>query len=733
MEQQEVFGNAVWVGKEEKNFYVLRGRFKVNGVKRAILRVLGLGFFHCYINGKRVGDDLFLPLNSEYEPRIGSPKKEEFSGFHTYVPEYDITELLQDGENVIAIHFGGGWYAVGGWYSNGYGFNFVKAIWRIFGEDNGGNFDFVSSVKDKIGESFITEYKFDYKPKETHNYTLYSPLSIEENFDDGEWDNARAVEPLESDFLFTDCPADKVAEVISPKLISQTENFCVYDCGKNTTGYPVLKLKANVGEKVVVCFSEEIKENGILNEKFAHNQKFTIISDGEERIVRPLFLWYGFRYFSVQGKAETLNVEVVYSDLEQVSDFNSDNELLNWLYRAYVNSQITNMHGGVPSDCPHLEKRGYTGDGQVTCRAAMRTFNCQSFYKKWIRDIADGQDKLTGKIQNAAPFVHSSAGGPGGWGSAIIEVPYQYYCEYGDENILKEYYPYMKKYLDYMASRSVSGLVEGIENGDEYEFLGEWATPEENILSKSFVNTYFYIKSLEKAIEISKIIGKGEEAAIFKTRISIKRSAVKSAYEDFLTGSYFNDKQAADAFALDMGIGDERTYNRLVKYYEEKQELDTGIFGLDVLTRVLFERGNASLAIKLLCAKGEHSFDEMKKIGATTLWEYMPNSVSERSLNHPMFGSVVAYFYEYLLGIRGDAGYKAITISPVFVKEITKLSGKRVFGSDVVSVSYTRQDDNAELIINVPDNRLVRFAYGGKIMTLKSGINELTIHDLKIQ
>ena len=80
------------------------------------------------------------------------------------------------------------------------------------------------------------------------------------------------------------------------------------------------------------------------------------------------------------------------------------------------------MHIGHPSDCPHIERRGYTGDGQLTCHAVLSIFDAEAFYKKWLQDIADGQDTLSGHIQYTAPYIRSG-GGPGGWGSAIVEVP----------------------------------------------------------------------------------------------------------------------------------------------------------------------------------------------------------------------------------------------------------------------------------------------------------------------
>ena len=110
MKQNEIFSSAIWLcppNYANDNFFIIRSKFTVNKPEKAVLRVLGLGFFHCYINGVRVSDDWYLPLSSDYEARKDYPIDEIISGHRIYVPEYDVTDMLKDGENVIAIHFGG--------------------------------------------------------------------------------------------------------------------------------------------------------------------------------------------------------------------------------------------------------------------------------------------------------------------------------------------------------------------------------------------------------------------------------------------------------------------------------------------------------------------------------------------------------------------------------------------------------------------------------------------------
>ena len=712
MDQNQMFGDALWVTKEKakEDCFFLRSKFFVTGAKKATLRVLGLGFFHCYINGKRVSEDLFLPLNTEFEPR--EIKGQTFSGYRIYVPEYDVTDYLQEGENVIAIHFGGGWYTLEK-------FGETKAIWRIFGEDEKGGFDVYSSTVDKIEKSFVTQYNFAWE--EAHDYRIASCDAEKKDFDDSLWTNAIPAKPLKTEYLYSDCPVDKVIEKITPIKTFQGVGYDVYDCGKNTTGYPIVKLTAKEGEQVRIVFTERLHPDGNLNEKFSHGQTLTFVCDGKQRIVKPQFTWFGFRAFAIYGSAQVQWVEVVHADVKQTSSFVSNNELLNWIHNAYVNTQLTNIHAGIPSDCPHIERRGYTGDGQLTCRAVMHLFDAKSFYKKWMQDIADGQDKNSGHVQYSAPYVRVG-GGPGGWGGAIVEVPYQYYLAYGEVEILKEYYPRILKYFEYLENHSFSNLVVSDEEGAWC--LGDWCSPAEMLLPPPFVNTYFYVKYLYRAIEIAKVIGKEEDIPFLQQRIDAKKQALSKAYEGDKNGNYFANRQGANAFAVDIGIGNEKTYPNLVTYYEKLGQFDTGIFGTEILIRTLFEKGNGQLAVDLLLSQGEYSFSKMKEAGSTTLWENWPGARWMRSLNHPMFGAIVQNFYDYLLGIQGNAGYQEVRICPVLVNEIHKLCGHKTLLSGKIEVAYEKKDNEVYFSIIVPQKQKATFMYNATEYPLKQGKNE---------
>ena len=145
--------------------------------------------------------------------------------------------------------------------------------------------------------------------------------------------------------------------------------------------------------------------------------------------------------------------------------------MLNWLYEAYIRTQLDNYHGCIPSDCPHRERLGYTGDGQLTAETAMLLLDTKELYRKWYQDILDSQGAETGHIPHTAPFL-GGGGGPGGWGCAVYQVPLAWAKIYGDDSLLVQGYDAILRWFDYMDAHSEKGLVVREEEGGWC--LGDW-------------------------------------------------------------------------------------------------------------------------------------------------------------------------------------------------------------------------------------------------------------------
>ena len=421
----------------------------------------------------------------------------------------------------------------------------------------------------------------------------------------------------------------------------------------------------------------------------------------------PWFTWHGFRYFELTNNAEPVRCEVVHSNCAVTSSFESGSEMLNWLYDAYIRTQLSNLHSGVPSDCPHIERLGYTGDGQLCCEAAMMLLDSQKFYKKWLEDISDCQSIGNGHVQHTAPFM-GGGGGPAGWGGAIAVVPYEMYKIYGDKETFRRYLPKILRYFDYLDSRSSGGLVCREEEGGWC--LGDWCPPEPITICEPFVNTALYVKQMMMTKEASEAIGETETAAMLEKRIEEKKQAILNAYYSPQIGSFIGDAQGANSFAIDIGLGGERAFNNTKKKYDDADSFDTGIFGTDILTRVLFERGCADTAFHLLTSTGKGSFYNMKKQGATTIWE---NWDGERSHSHPMFGAVTRYLFSFILGItqeKNSAGYEKIVIAPQIPDGLNRASGHITTVRGEIAVSFVRTEREMDFYVTVPQKAW--FTYG---------------------
>lgn len=710
MTSNEIFKGAKWIECTGNDAPLFRKEFNAVKGEKAEITICGLGFFHLYINGKKVSDDLLTPNATNYSERdlslLNFPLPSEMA-YRIYAVKYDITDYLLDGANTLAVMLGNGYYNQNKRMAEGNVVFGTPKLCYVIEKESG---DVLCDETTLARKGYILEnnlYMGEY-----HDYTQY-PEGFDKNGYSGNGFSESTVIPApESNFQLQFSPSDKVIRSLEPKLIKDEGKTKLYEVSENTVGYAVFKC-GEKGKKIVVSYAEEIyDERPYYGVKFADGyQTDTFITDGSDREYIPEFTWHGFRYFRVEGDVEPVRVDVVHSDCPVISSFESDNENLNWLYEAYIKTQLCNMHSGVPSDCPHRERLGYTGDGQLCCEAGMMLLDSREFYRKWLYDIADCQCKNSGHVPHTAPWM-GGGGGPSGWGGAIIEVPYKFYKIYGDKELLDEFFPKMLRFLDYLESRSENGLVYREE--EPGWCLGDWCPPEKIRIPEVYVNTCLYVRFMQQTVEAAEILGREDEAAHLAERIEKVKRAIKVAYYSFHQNTYCGDIQGASCLALQTGLGDEGVKQEVYNKYKKLGMFDSGIIVTEALPRFLFENGQAQIAFDLLSSDKDVSFAYMKKNGATTLWE---NWSGADSRNHPMFGAVTKYLFTYLLGIRqpeNGAGYKDVIITPCFVDGMNRAKGHLETASGVVSVDYMKNGNKATVKVYADPKINAVFAYGGK-------------------
>ena len=672
---------SVWIGCEASiSSPIVLKEIDVHHFQKATIDICGLGYYELFVNGQRVSETYFKPVVSDYSARDFStflyPLNDETS--HTiYYNTFDITKYLRVGKNTLAVMLGNGFYRQTRRICEG-NTKFGDQLLLRFDlklRDNEDMQHFYTDGSERTIEGFIKENNLFYG--EVHDYANFGDTALL-NPDSGTFMPVQIIPAPKAKIRKQICKNDTVRERMIPRIVNRTENSVIYDVGKNITGFVCLKPNSPI---IRIRHAEELS-NGELDFASAGGAdqiSENVYQNAQGFLVHPWFSWSGFRYFEVFGNAEVTEVLYICSDVKTTAQFRCGNDTINWLFETYLNTQLCNMHSGVPSDCPHRERLGYTGDGQLTAETAMLLLDSKAFYRKWIQDIADCQDIHSGHIQHTAPLF-GGGGGPGGWGAAMVLVPYAYYKMYADTSILEKYYPNMLRYLACMKTFCENGLI--VKERKDGWCLGDWCTPDTVKIPEPFINTFYYIRSMEIVQKIAGIIGKTID---FSTEIAYCKQAMTHAYWDASSGDFCQSIQGANVFGLLLGLGNQKTRNNLLDHYHKTRSFDTGIFGTDCLAEYLTENGDIQLLFDLLSAQKYPSFGYMQAQGATTLWE---NWNGAESHNHPMFGGCVKHMLYGFLGLRGDPGFQRISLQPQYIEGIGFIQVELKFPKGTLKVEY---------------------------------------------
>lgn len=685
---------AKWIACDESlRAPLIYKRINLGSFDRAEMKICGLGYYELFINGARVGDEFFKPAFSDYSERDFSswlyPLHERTS--HTvYYNTWQVGDLLHGGENVIAVMLGNGFYRQMTRIAEGK-VHFGERLLACFeltarcGDDT---VSFYTDGTERATESFIKENNLFFG--ESQDYSSFDFNDLAAGIAQNEGYAVQTVPAPVASIEEQRCPNDRIERTLRPVLLSKRNGEAIYDATENISGFVTLIPRS---ASVTVRHAENLNADGELDFFSAGGDgqiQRTEYLSAQGRRVHPWFSWSAFRYFELTGDADEILVEVVHSDVAIPSSFRCGNVNVQWLYDAFIRTQLNNMHGGVPSDCPHRERLGYTGDGQLCTEAAMLLLDSRAFYEKWIRDIADCQDASTGHVQHTAPFC-GGGGGPGGWGGAMVLVPYYFYKTYGDKSVIEKYFTNIERFLDCMKGFCADGLM--VREREGGWCLGEWCTPEKLVLPEPFINTYYYVICMRMAQYLASEIDREVD---YGAEIDKCLDAIKKNYFDERTGSFLGGAQGADAFALSLGIGDERTEKNFISHYEKTEKFDTGIFGTDIVAQELVKRGRSDILCGILAGEEYPSFGFMRRGGATTLWEEWSGKSSH---DHPMFGACAKQIVFGLLGISGDAGYRNVTVDAPYLPKLGYVDAKLALGGGSLTLKIDYSDGVANVAV----------------------------------
>lgn len=709
---------AAWIGYPAgwpgRALYFRNDMVLKKEVRQARAYIAGLGYYELRVNGARVGDQVLDPGWTDYSKRV-------------LYATYDIGNLLRQGRNAVAVIVGNGWYGMPKLflqmeiqYADGTTETLAtrgghaSPAWRVTSGPILAN-----SIYD--GETYDARL-------EKAGWNLPDSRAVGPSDRTEGWSVVVPVEPPGGRLVSQNVEPIKVVATLPPKTVSEPKpGIAVYDNGQNLAGWVELRASGPRGTRVTMRFAENLAADGTVNQdnlrKAAATDVYILKGEGRE-VWEPRFTYHGFRYVQVEGlpgrpSLDDIAVKVVRSSVDPNGAFETSNDLVNRIQKMVWWTEASNLHS-VPTDCPQRDERqGWMNDLTVRLEEAIYNFRLPRFLSKFLDDVGDTQT-ADGAIADTVPFRWGFQPADPVSASYLLLgwLPYQHY---GDKRAISEHFAGFKAWTDYLRSRSRNGIV-------TYGNYGDWSPPSAFSIAGSHQGTGAVSKDTPTVLMstgylyyCARLVSRMAEALdrpADKQRYGVLANQVAEAfnreYWDEKAGGYGSNNQSANSFALFLGVVPksriQRVVDNLVKDVgEHGGHLTTGNLCTKYLLEALADNGRADMAFDIVTQTTYPSWGFMLENGATTLWERWEHLTGGQmnSHNHPMMGSVSAWFYKYLAGINADPrgpGFKRIILRPYPVKDLGWVRAEYTSMYGVIRSSWRKESGAFIYKITVPAN-----------------------------
>ncbi len=726
----------------------LRGAFPVTGpVKSARAYVTSRGLYALELNGKPASDWLFTPGWTAYHKRL-------------QYQTYDVTDLIQPGENVIGATLAEGWFR--GRLGPAYGkqLALLGQVEIIYAD---GRVQVETTDLDwKAATGLIL--KSDIYDGEDFDARLEQAGWSSAGYDASDWYAVQiSNEPVATLVAQMSPPVRRIDKLPARSIQPGPNGEWIVDLGQNMVGWIRLKARGPAGSTISVRHAEILAPDGGLyldNIRGAlQTNRYTLSGQGEE-IFEPHFTWQGFRFAAISGYPGPLSLEdvtgiVVHSDLEPTGEFECSHPLINQLQHNIIWGQKGNFLD-IPTDCPQRDERlGWAGDAQVFARTGAFNMNVATFMTKWLRDLA--ADQLP---NGSVPYVIPDAGrgeGASAWGDASVICPWVIYQAYGDDRLLAEQYESMKAWVEYERQQAGEDLLWE----ETRPTFGDWLAvelpdPERPypVSDKALLATAFFAYSTGLLAQTAGKLGRAADAEEYT---KLRADIITAFNREFVTpaGRLAPNTQTAYVLALQFDLlpPDKRVEaaRRLAEDVRKHgMHLTTGFLGTSHICHALSENGYLDMAYNLLEQELYPSWLYSVKLGATTCWERWDNirpdgslqTPNANSFNHYSFGAIGDWLYRVVAGINPvpeQPGYKRILFRPRFGGSLSWAGArfKSLYGT--ISSYWVRSTEGLDLQITLPPNTtgvvdlLVRssedITESGLPLKEVEGIQDVTVQD----
>ena len=740
---QDYFGGAQWIGaitrqqahipegrhyqgavlKESKSLWakadtlsrrsiILRRSFKPwKTIKKAELRICGLGFYELTINNKKVGDAEFAPLWSDYDKSI-------------FYNLYDVTSYLQLGDNEIRVLLGNGFYNEQGGRYHKLRISFGPPTLKFF---------LYVIYEDGMRERLLSDENWEWAPSPIVFNSIYGGEDYDARIEPTDWKPVVIQEAPKGLLRKQIAKPVKIMEQFPVKKTLRKDSLMVLDMGQNLAGYPEITVSGKPGQYLKITPAETLTPEGLCNQKQTgrpHYYTYILKGEGKETW-HPRFSYYSYRYLQIEGDIKVLkDIKscFIYNSAQRIGEFECSNPLINDTHKL-IDRAIRSNWQAVWTDCPAREKLGWLEQDWLNGEALVYNYDAQSMIEQTMQNIVDAQHE-DGSMPEIAPEYTQFTGSwakpfqeSPEWGGAIIALPMLYWQHYGDLSLAREYYEPMKRYINYLASQD-SAYILKMGLGDWYDYGPGRAGFSQNT-PMPLVATAHYYQWMCYMYVLAKQLGKRDEAYAFNQRAENIRQAFNREFYDAKRKTYGTGSQCSLALPLYLKLVPEKDYqavlqNLIKDIHAHGDRLTTGDVGNRYLFYTLVKNGHRELLYKMLNHYDVPGYGYQIKKGQTTLTEQW-NPDHGASMNHFMMAHIENLLIPDLLGIQRNGDL--IEIAPHPVGDLTWCKGSTMSAQGKVSVSWKIKKDKFIMDIDIPEGGFadVYMPYSDRAESIQGG------------
>lgn len=731
-----------YIGMKDCTVPQLRRTFEVKDRSATyMLHVNSLGYHEVYLNGEKVSDDVLSPAVSEMAKR-------------SLAVTYDITPYLKRGENDLVLWLGRGWYR-DALYPDMV-VNKGPLVRAELDAVRDGEVDVVlvtdaewkvrKSEYDEVGTGTWRPYQFG---GELIDGKMVLPDLKSRTLDGVEWQSAWVAEVPQHKVTPQMCEPNHLRETIPAQSVRQVgEQEWLVDMGKCLNGWVEIDFAPMAaGTHIEMEYTDHLDEQGNftpINKNHKFSDEYIAAGQGNE-IFRNKFNHHAFQYVLIRNlpsAPESVTAYLVTQNFRRSSSFDSSDKDLKNIYSMIEYTFNALAWGGYIVDCPHIERMGYGGDGNASCRTFQTMYEGAPMYMNWMQMWEDCM-REGGSLPHSVPNPYRTGGGPY-WCSFVVMAPWQTYLNYGDSRLLERYYPLMQEWLGYVDKYTVDGLLRPWpEEWYRHWYLGDWLAPDgvdyKNTTSVDLISNCVVSQSLDLMSKIAELLGHRDDAQRYEERRQELNQLIHKTFFNEKDATYATGSQIDMTYPLTVGVAQGEVAERVrealfASTAERGNHIGVGLVGVTILTDWATDNSQTEFMYSMLKKRDYPGYLHMIDGGATTTWEYWHGG---RSHIHNCFNGVGSWFVQAAGGILPDeqaAGFKNVILRPQLPSEVEWVKASKITPYGEVRSQWQQQSDKLVFEVEIPANSSATFyspveaeqcVVNGSPMAIEQGTIEL--------